>query len=1071
MHQTTCLRRLALLAVLAIVALAFMPSTASTTARAMPAAEAASAAATPGASQQPCPDTLAYKSCLGLMPPAYGLIQSGPSIQSVSGAPDAPFLNAAASTPTGSWPQVLAPVDMAQTGRSSAAIATDRYFDAANDRQLHLFDMPSGVFARAQQLAAGADPEAAVALDADLDGRSDVVVALAGDNALALYRHGATQPLSDAVRLPALGGPDALAAGDFDGDLHPDLAAAAPLSDTIRFWRSSPQGLRPMALKLPYATAGFDALAVGDFNSDGQDDLAALRGAGYASDSVVVYLQDRGAFPVTYTLSPETGGYLPNSLAAGDVNGDGRDDLVVTAGGNAPSAYVNVFLQAIKDAAAVPVTYGLLATPKTLPAYHLPSAVAIGDLNHDGRDDVALLNDAWRTLSVYTQTLTADLSPYAAADAPYSSRYRPNALALADFDGNGGLDVALVGRDTGLTVLTNKISAPTAVITQPLEAATLSPGAVTIAGTASATAARVQVRIRGLTDWMDASLSGAAWQLNTTLPIQQRAWWFEARAIDAQGHVQAPPARRRVRVETVCYAVADNDGRTSSPDRLMLIGMATAGERLIGDTGTEHIEALAFQPGSATLYAANARQLGTLNLSTGVFSATAALFGKGSGARGSITFNDVDGLAFDATGALYATQRRGRQGEKDLLFKVDPTTGAHVPAAFGAKLDYVEIKGSGVPDDVDDIAFDPMSGVMYGVANTGGKGDTLITVNLGSGLAAVVGRLGANDIEGLGFTGDGRLYATSGHGGDSATRDRLYAIDKRTGATILVGPFSQQQDYESLSCPAPNIALPLPPGLQAPHVDDFTIAAGTSTTASPSIALEARSTGLGDNAPRWMLFVEYGYDAQTGGWAPVQPTLVRTTDWKPYAGGATRYPWQLRTAGGVAYIQAWAANAAGQISAFPFQAFINHLPSSDSLTEGQARIYRYTLRAGDQITVHLDSLQGDADLYLWPPDSDVSGPIVSNLRGAADEINILAPMDGLYQIEVRGYSATTYRLTIETSANSNPALQTLATGGVDATKPQPTQPAVPVDNAPSLWQPPQAKPSALHLRFIAIVRD
>ena len=170
----------------------------------------------------------------------------------------------------------------------------------------------------------------------------------------------------------------------------------------------------------------------------------ALRGAGYASDSVAIFSQDDGAFAAPVLLSPTTGGYLPHSVAVGDVNGDGLDDVVVTAGGNTPDAYLNVFLQGAG---------GLAATPTTYPAYHLPSAVAIADITHDGREDVVVAHDGWRTLSVYTQNATGTLDSYVVATIPYSSRYRPNALALADFNGDGGLDAAVVGREAGLTTL------------------------------------------------------------------------------------------------------------------------------------------------------------------------------------------------------------------------------------------------------------------------------------------------------------------------------------------------------------------------------------------------------------------------------------------------------------------------------------------------------------------------------------------------------------------------------------------------------------------------------------------
>jgi hypothetical protein len=195
----------------------------------------------------------------------------------------------------------------------------------------------------------------------------------------------------------------------------------------------------------------------------------------------------------------------------------------------------------------------LATEPITKTAFHLPSAVLVADLNHDGREDVIAVHDAWRSLNVYTQTADLELAPYASIDVPYSSRYRPNAIALADFDGNGGLDVALVGQEAGLTVLTNKLTAPTSTILFPPEAATVLPGTLTVTGTASTSAEEVEVRLRGGTDWIPATLNGNTWSVDLQMPDGGRPWTIEARAIDADDHYQSPTARRRIRVAHLTY--------------------------------------------------------------------------------------------------------------------------------------------------------------------------------------------------------------------------------------------------------------------------------------------------------------------------------------------------------------------------------------------------------------------------------------------------------------------------------------------------------------------------------------
>ncbi|MEZ4730242.1 MAG: hypothetical protein R3E79_24190 [Caldilineaceae bacterium] len=74
----------------------------------------------------------------------------------------------------------------------------------------------------------------------------------------------------------------------------------------------------------------------------------------------------------------------------------------------------------------------------------------------------------------------------------------------------------------------------------------LSLTTLAISGTASAGAVAVEVRLRGGTGWIPATLNGSTWTVTMPVPSGGRPWTIEARAIDAAGHVQAPTARRRV---------------------------------------------------------------------------------------------------------------------------------------------------------------------------------------------------------------------------------------------------------------------------------------------------------------------------------------------------------------------------------------------------------------------------------------------------------------------------------------------------------------------------------------------
>jgi hypothetical protein len=226
-------------------------------------------------------------------------------------------------------------------------------------------------------------------------------------------------------------------------------------------------------------------------------------------------------------------------------------------------------------------------------------------------------------------------------------------------------------------------------------------------------------------------------------------------------------------VSDVFYYVSDGD------DRLYTINRNTGTVVNIGPTGRGAIEAIAYYPipGFQTLYAADAGDFGRLNVTTGAFTLIGEIDGGGvaRGSAGNQSLNDVDGLMLDGQSLIMWAIERKTPGV-DLLFQINLTTGQFVPNAFGQSVDYLEIVGEGINVDVDDIAVDPKTGEIYGVSNDGGANDVLFRVNKSTGVFEFVTTLSENDIEGLSFSNDGRLYGSEGD-----ADNRLGEINITTG--------------------------------------------------------------------------------------------------------------------------------------------------------------------------------------------------------------------------------------------------------------------------------------------------
>lgn len=286
---------------------------------------------------------------------------------------------------------------------------------------------------------------------------------------------------------------------------------------------------------------------------------------------------------------------------------------------------------------------------------------------------------------------------------------------------------------------------------------------------------------------------------------------------------------------TICYAIADNQGKlpgngtANNEDQFLQIDPLTGATTLVGATHTLNVEALTFVSSGAAnrLYAVDGGTLGTVDIETGAFTPIGAA-GSGNGALGKINFNVIIGLAYDQQNdTLYATQ--SKVGKNAILLQIDRQTGAYVPNAFGSGQDYAVIPTvliDGEPaQNVDDLAFDPTSGLLYAPVNVKGAHGKLIILDPATAAVTELGvfrnpATGAtvDNLEGLGFDATGQLYATGGnHGPHRHDNNKLWRIDKETAAATEVGPFTPGPvDIESFGCLT---VAPMAPPTDTPPMD------------------------------------------------------------------------------------------------------------------------------------------------------------------------------------------------------------------------------------------------------------
>ena len=189
--------------------------------------------------------------------------------------------------------------------------------------------------------------------------------------------------------------PTSVAIGDLDGDGQPDLATANYNNDTVSVLRNtSTSGNVSFAPKVGFGT-GTDPydIAIGDLDADGQPDLAV---ANYGSNTVSVLLNTSTSGSVSFTAKVDFGtGNNPISVTIGDLDGDGKPDLAVANyGSNTVSVRGNTSTSgSVSFAAKSDFSTGT----------H-PISVTIGDLDGDSQPDLAVVNAGSDNVSVLRNT-------------------------------------------------------------------------------------------------------------------------------------------------------------------------------------------------------------------------------------------------------------------------------------------------------------------------------------------------------------------------------------------------------------------------------------------------------------------------------------------------------------------------------------------------------------------------------------------------------------------------------------------------------------------------------------------
>lgn len=271
--------------------------------------------------------------------------------------------------------------------------------------------------------SAGSDYMKSAIADIDNDGKPDLLASANDTGTLHWFRNTGSG-FAAAASLPAPGMQLSalLASGDLDGDDKTDVVIS-DREHKIEWMRGLGSGsfAAPTVLRDDNATAVPICLGVDDIDSDGDPDIIFDAGWNVLENTEAHYSATGAGAVAAVNYTNPTGKV---DLETADVNGDGREDLVVADGGGKRLMWYGG------------TSDGLTAPWLVSTSGLVPTSVAAGDFNRDGFTDLA-----WTTTNTVSRAYSTNGSGYTWSIAGLGSMSGILGIQPADIDSDGDDDL------------------------------------------------------------------------------------------------------------------------------------------------------------------------------------------------------------------------------------------------------------------------------------------------------------------------------------------------------------------------------------------------------------------------------------------------------------------------------------------------------------------------------------------------------------------------------------------------------------------------------------------------------
>jgi len=350
---------------------------------------------------------------------------------------------------TQSWPEVVKIGDVNNDGLNDVVLGLQAYGSSVNDHSILVYiQNVNGTLNDPIRYPYASDYKIIGSIDiGDLnqDGKNDIILGIKSPSSYyGIFYQNASGTLNPIVTTSVNNTVERVRIADINFDGLNDMVISNVQNIQILYQQNTPGLFLETLIPKPANAYSYPMpmMEIADMNYDSRNDIVI-----HIPNLHKVYTYFSTATGMNPNPAEFDTGVTYDGMSLGDVNNDGKKDLLLCKGPNGTSK-IRIIHQVSGSS--------IYADQGEIPAYELPDAVKVADLNNDGKNEIIAAHGGWSNVTVYSQNTSGNYTNgYQLFPVAYVTSYNEDGLAIGDINNDGKKDIVIADYNVGLDILYN----------------------------------------------------------------------------------------------------------------------------------------------------------------------------------------------------------------------------------------------------------------------------------------------------------------------------------------------------------------------------------------------------------------------------------------------------------------------------------------------------------------------------------------------------------------------------------------------------------------------------------------